>query len=301
MHVAFRMRTTITNQFLDQLKYQKKYSKHTLLAYESDIDQFQKFSFSQFNIADLTTITSEHIRTWIVHLRDRGTKPSSINRKLSSLKSFYSWLKKTGKIKALPTSTVKALKTSKNLPKYVESSEMNNLMDQMYFAKDYETALEFAVLSLLYHTGMRRAELIGLEDRNVNLNMGTVKVLGKRNKERILPLGQEAAAYLGHYRKLRNEEFSSENSFFLTAKGKPLYPKYVYNMVSRNLKAFSKVDQKSPHVLRHSFATHLLRNGADLSSIKELLGHSSLAATQVYTHNDIEHLKEIHQQLHPKS
>jgi integrase/recombinase XerC len=295
------MRTTITNQFLTQLKYQKKYSKHTLLAYQTDIEQFQKFLLHHFEISKLQEAQAEHIRTWVVHLSDRGIKARSINRKISSLKSLYQWLKKNNLVSVIPTTALKALKTPKGLPKYVEQDEMDSVLDQLPLSGDYNEALECAVFVLLYHAGIRNAELIGLQESNVNWTGNTVKVLGKRNKERIIPIGDEAIQFLYNYYKIRKEVYPSSNHFFLTLKGKPLYPKFVYNIVNRYLKVFSSVDQKSPHVLRHSFATHMLRNGADLSAIKELLGHSSLAATQVYTHNDIQHLKEIHQQLHPKS
>lgn len=295
------MRTTIANQFLTQLKYQKKYSKHTLLAYSTDLEQFQNFLIDQFEISNLEKAESEHIRSWIVSLSDSGVKPRSINRKISSLRSFYQWLKKNGQLEVTPTTALKALKTPKSLPKYVEQSELNSLLDQLSLSDDYQEALGSAVFVLLYHAGMRQAELIGLQEDKINWTGQTVKVLGKRNKERIIPIGEEAIQFLYNFHKLKKERHGSSNQFFLTLKGKPLYPKLVYNIVNRYLKIFSKVDQKSPHVLRHSFATHMLRNGADLSSIKELLGHTSLAATQVYTHNDIQHLKEIHQQLHPKS
>lgn len=295
------MRTTIANQFLTQLKYQKKYSKHTLLAYSTDLEQFQNFLIDQFEISNLEKAESEHIRSWIVSLSDSGVKSRSINRKISSLRSFYQWLKKNGQLEVTPTTALKALKTPKSLPKYVEQSELNSLLDQLSLSDDYQEALESAVFVLLYHAGMRQAELIGLQEDKINWTGQTVKVLGKRNKERIIPIGEEAIQFLYNFHKLKKERHGSSNQFFLTLKGKPLYPKLVYNIVNRYLKIFSKVDQKSPHVLRHSFATHMLRNGADLSSIKELLGHTSLAATQVYTHNDIQHLKEIHQQLHPKS
>jgi len=295
------MRTTITDQFLAQLKYQKKYSIHTIQAYQTDLGQFQTFVFSRFNTVDLSEVSPEQVRSWVVHLSDRGVKPRSINRKLSSIKSFYNWLKRNGSIKLIPTNSVKALKVAKALPKYVELEEVNRMLDQLPLSTDYQTALESAIIALLYHTGMRKAELIDLKDSNIDFAQSSLKVLGKRSKERIIPINKEAVAYLENYKKVKEAEFGSSNTFFLSSKGKPLYPKFVYNMVNRFLKSYSKVDQKSPHVLRHSFATHLLRNGADLSSIKELLGHSSLAATQVYTHNDIQHLKEIHQQLHPKS
>ncbi|MCB9260975.1 MAG: tyrosine-type recombinase/integrase [Flavobacteriales bacterium] len=281
--------------FLDYLKYQKSYSPNTVEAYSKDLDHFASFIEIHAGNVNLLEVKPNQIRTWVVSLSDQKLKPTSINRKLSTLKSFYRYLVRQQFIQANPATEVRNLKVPQRIPQYARVSEMNQFFDAL---KDSEIGnLEVAVISLLYGTGIRRAELIGLKTRNVDLSAGHIKVFGKGKKERIVPIGQELVQILSAYHA---QNYSSDNFFVLPKSGKPLYDKWVYNCVNKMLTKFSKVSKKSPHILRHSFATHLLQNGAEISAIKELLGHSSLASTQIYAQSDIVHLKKIHK-LHPKS
>lgn len=290
------------NTFLDYLSFQRKYSGHTIDAYKRDLRDFRDFLSITFDIDDLSKADSGQIRNWVADLVANGQSNSSVNRKISSLRSFYRFLKRENVISVVPTQTVKTLKRGKKLPNYIEADDMSRMMDGLHFDEDYEQSLRSIIISLLYHTGMRRAELISLKISDIDLNNGTLKVLGKRNKERIIPIGKELVGQLRSFIDMREREFSDQDSLLLLpSTGKPLYPKYVYNTVNSMVSIYSENARKSPHTLRHSFATHMLRNGADLNAIKELLGHSSLAATQVYTHNSIEHLKSLHKSLHPKS
>lgn len=288
-------------KFLDFLSFQRKYSLNTVQAYASDLKEFTAFINEVFDENDLTKVSGPQIRNWVASLMESGRSPRSVNRKISTLKSFYSFLKKENEIKSVPTNVVKTIKAGTKLPAYVEQDEINRLMDQLDFRTDYPSVLNSMVISLLYHTGIRRAELIGLKVRDVSLSGGTIKVLGKRNKERIIPIGDELVEHLNLFLVSRNSEGLESDLLLVLPNGKPLYPKFVYNTITSALGNFTRATRRSPHVLRHSFATHMLRNGADLNAIKELLGHSNLAATQIYTHNSIDHLKKLHKSLHPKS
>ncbi|MCB9246874.1 MAG: tyrosine-type recombinase/integrase [Flavobacteriales bacterium] len=294
------MQEKYINAFVDYLSFQRKYSPHTLEAYRTDLYQFSQFISRQFEYTDPVEADRDSIRSWIVELVEEGVSPRSVNRKLSSLKSFYKYMLREGVLKLNPAANVRNVKTPERLPKALRVQDVNAMMDQFDFRGTYNDVLGQTILSLLYHTGIRRAELIGLRDIDTDLVNGRIKVMGKRRKERILPLGREAISHLGTYKELKVELGLKGEHFFLTEKGNMLYPALVHRLVQSNLSIWTNSSQKSPHVMRHSFATHLLRNGADLNAIKELLGHSSLSATQIYTNNSIEHLKEVHKK-HPKS
>lgn len=291
------------NSFLQYIEFEKRYSTHTVVSYKNDLSQFNVF-LSTFNSSlQLNQVTHSHIRAWIISLVDDGLSPGSINRKMATLRSYYKFLVRTKAIKTDPTVTLKALKTPKRLPQFAQEKEMQYLFDQVAFANDFEGVRDHLMLSLLYTTGMRRAELIGLTTGAVNCKKNTIKVLGKRNKERLIPLTLEVAKLVKMYLPLREEKLmnGANNFLLLTDKGQPLYETFVYRKVRKYLGATTSLDKKSPHILRHTFATHLLNNGADLNAVKELLGHSSLAATQVYTHNSLEKLKKVFEKAHPKA
>lgn len=285
--------------YLDYLSFQKSYSEHTTTAYLKDLQQFVYFQEESFDESSLLQTKSIYIRSWIVSLVEAGLKPTSVNRKLSTLKSFYKYLRMMGQVETNPASGVRNLKLPHKIPSYVRKSESDKMFDDLLEAGE-ETLLETAVLALLYNTGIRRAELISLKIQDVNIEGSQIKVFGKGKKERIVPLGREVKEVLKKYLSKRLEQKNPSTHFFILPTGKPLYPKWVYNCVNKWLQRYSNVEKKSPHVLRHSFATHLLQNGAEIAAIKELLGHASLASTQIYAQSDIAHLKKVHK-LHPKS
>ena len=244
-----------------------------------------------------------HVRAWVVELMQNKVTPRSINRKLSTLKTFFKFLKRRKEIQENPMLKVIAPKVGKKLPVIVKEIELKNLFEKINFGEGYPAVRDEMVMEMLYSTGMRRSELINLTPNDLDFFNDQVKVLGKGNKERLIPFARPLANRLKNYLEIRHDEFALDatDSLFLTEKGKIMYPKLVYNLVKKYLSQITTVEQRSPHVLRHSFATHLSNNGADLNAIKELLGHSSLAATQVYTHNSIEKLKKVYQQAHPKA
>jgi len=279
--------------YLDYVTYQKSYSEHTVHAYRRDLSQYFGYQFEMYQSGSPNDTTSTFIRSWLVELSEQSMKPSSINRKLSSLKSFFNYLRMLDKVERNPLTGIRNVKMPAKLPSYVRSHESDRLFDHI----DEMDPLDAAVISMLYHTGMRRAELIELKQGQVDFNKNQIRVLGKGKKERIVPMSAELESILNRYLNTTNHD---EGHFFTLKNGKPLYPKWVYNCVNRVLTAYSKVDKKSPHVLRHSFATHLLQNGAEIMAIKELLGHASLSSTQIYAQSDVAHLKKVHK-LHPKS
>lgn len=297
----------LLDRFLRYLRLEKRYSNHTVSAYRSDLAQFAQYLSNTYKESDLSQAKPLHIRSWLVTLMDDEHKLSarSINRKLSSLNTYYKFLRKNGAIEANPIGKVVPPKTKKRLPDFVSTDKMEDLLTWPQPAQSFSEARDRLVVELLYASGMRRAELIGLTLESVDLDNHRLKVLGKGNKERIIPFGKHMKESLDHYLMWRTEfleekEVDSED-LLLTDSGKELYPKFVYNVVRKWLTQVTTLKKKSPHVLRHTFATHLLMNGADLNAIKELLGHASLSATQVYTHNNIEELKNIYQQAHPKA
>jgi len=241
------------------------------------------------------------IRSWIVQLMESGISTRSINRKITTLKTYFKFQLRKDAIKVNPMLKVQSPKTSKRLPVFIDQNKMELLFEEQNFGKEFADLRDRLLLELLYSTGMRLSELVGLTDNSIDQFQSQLKVLGKRNKERIIPFTPKLKATIKEYLDERNKTFPSANSFFVTDSGKPIYPKFVYRVVTRRLAAVTTLDKKSPHVLRHTFATHMLNNGADINSVKELLGHANLSATQVYTHNTIEKLKKVYKQAHPRA
>ncbi|OFY91855.1 MAG: integrase [Bacteroidetes bacterium RIFCSPLOWO2_12_FULL_31_6] len=288
------------SNFCNYLTHQRRYSVHTITAYKNDLEQFQFFLTQHYQLNKVNDVTSSIIRSWIVQLIEEEISPRSITRKISTLKSFYKYLLKTNIVTSNPLLKVIPPKTASRLPIYVAEKEMKTLFDKTEFDTDFEGFRDQLILELFYATGIRLSELIGLHTNSVDFNNNSIKVLGKRNKERIIPINEKIKTVLLNYVKLRDEVGFTSDSFFQTKKGEKMYPKLVYRIVNYYLSKVTTLSKKSPHVLRHTFATHLLNNGAEINSIKEILGHANLSATQVYTHNTIEKLKNIHKQAHPK-
>ena len=290
-------------EFLNYLTFQKRYSPHTIISYQNDLTGFFDFIFLQYQSVEVKQISASMVRTWLASLKENKAASKTINRKISTLKSFFKYLLKMELIDASPVSSVSALKVNRRLPSFIEQKDMDVLFSEVSFPFTREGKMNFMILEIFYQTGIRISELINLKEHNIDKSSGTLKVLGKGNKERIIPINNQLIKLLEDYLLEKRKEFpeSSNIYLFVGKSGKMLYPKYVYNMVKMNLGKVSTNERKSPHVLRHTFATHLTNNGAPINAIKELLGHSSLAATQVYTHNSIEKLKEVHKLAHPKS
>ena len=291
------------NSFTDYLLLEKKYSKLTVSAYENDLESFKKFIKEEYASNDIQSINYPQIRNWIVFLVESNISNRSINRKMSSLNTYYKFLMKTGEIQANPLAKHKALKTSKKIQIPFSETEINMVLDELHFEDDFEGIRNRLIIELFYSTGIRRIELVELKLTSVDFNNKTLKVLGKRNKERIVPLIKPVLETMNQYLKSRDGlEFIRDNDrLFLTKKGVKIYETLVYRIINDYFSIASTKVKKSPHIIRHSFATHLLNQGADLNAVKELLGHSSLAATQVYTHNSIAELKKVHVNAHPRS
>lgn len=289
--------------FFDYLKFEKRYSKHTLAAYETDLVSFFDFLIIQFGEMPVEQISHTFIRSWLASLKDEGLSAKSINRKISSLKSFFKYEVKIGVLKQTPMAKVTAPKIEKRLPQFVADGDMVKLFDGTEFPDTWDGRTDRLLLQLFYQTGMRLSEAIGLKETSVNFANGTLKVLGKGNKERVIPVQLQLLKVLQDYLEKKQNEFTGgmAESLLVDKEGKPLQPRKVYTSVRRYLNGITTIEKRSPHILRHSFATHLMNNGADLNAVKELLGHSSLAATQVYTHNTIEKLKSVHKKAHPRA
>lgn len=288
--------------FLSYLKYEKRYSPNTIIAYENDLDQFILFGKNLVEDFCVEEVDYHLIRQWIVSMMDNGISAKSINRKISTLKTFFKFLMREGLIEKNPTEKVAIPKMGKKLPVFVQENEMNRLLDGRFFTEDFEGRRDKAVVSLFYGTGIRLSELVGIRFSDLNLNEKMVKVHGKRDKDRLVPFPLEISTVLNEYIRLRNELFPDSGNFlFLTGNGEPAYNKLIYRIVKRQLSLVTTIDKKSPHILRHSYATHLLNHGADLNAIKELLGHANLAATQIYTHTTFEQLKKVYKQAHPRA
>lgn len=287
--------------FLKYLSFEKRYSKHTVEAYRKDLLQFSDFLVTDFEISTLEEARHPHIRGWVVSLMDNAIAPKSVNRKIATLKSFYKFLLGRAYIDSNPTSQIKPLKTEKDLPAFVKEDEITDLLDKVEFSSDFTGQRDRLLLELLYSTGIRLAELQGLKETDVNFYENTIRVLGKRNKERIIPIGNSLIQLISNYQNLKKDMGMAEAHLLLTDRGEPLYPMFIYRKVKKYLSAVTTLSKRSPHVMRHTFATHLLNKGADLNAVKDLLGHTSLAATQVYTHNSIEKLKAAFDQAHPKA
>jgi integrase/recombinase XerC len=293
-------------QFIDYIKFEKRYSAHTVDAYSVDLSQFEKYLKQRFDV-DMLDAEYHHIRSWIVYLSGEDISKRSINRKITCLRSFYKYHKIQGGIDHNPAVKIKLLKTPKQLPVFLEEESMNHLFDDDLFPQDYKGRLSKSIVDLLYATGMRVSELVNLKTADIDWHNQQLKVLGKRNKERIIPLSDQVVESLHLYNKVRKEYFSEKETdadfayLFLSPRGKKIYNKFVYRIINYYLSLVTTIKKRSPHVIRHTFATHMLNHGADLNAIKEILGHASLAATQVYTHNSIEKLKHVYKQAHPKA
>lgn len=290
--------------FLKYLQYEKRSSEHTLTAYRKDLNQLKSYLKETYELEDFLQVNHGILRSWIVSLIDNGIAPQSINRKIATLKSFYKFLQAREDLGQSPASRLKPLKTDKKLPAFVRESEINTLLDGVVveFGEDFSGIRDKLIIELFYSTGIRLSELINLQDKNINFFQGSIKVLGKRNKERVIPISDSFVKQMKEYLTVRDSEFGEICDFFLvTNTGEKLYPMLVYRTVKEYLNQVTTLTKKSPHVLRHTFATHLLDKGADLNAVKDLLGHTSLAATQVYTHNSMEKLKSAFDLAHPRA
>jgi integrase/recombinase XerC len=290
--------------FLNYLQFEKRYSQHTVISYKTDLDQFEEYAGRYpGDQVELDRADVKVIRSWIAHLMESGISVRSVNRKITTLKTFYKYMMREQYIENNPMDKVISPRSKKTLPAFVEEEKMDELLDLHSFGEDFHGARNKLIIELLYLTGMRSSELIGLEDRHIDLYGHSIKVTGKRSKERIIPLEPAASDIIRNYLRLRKQAFpeASTPRFFVTDKGKPLYPKFVYKVVHDYLRLVTTMQQRSPHILRHTFATHMLNRGADLNAIKEILGHANLAATQVYTHNTFEKLIAIYKQAHPRA
>jgi integrase/recombinase XerC len=288
--------------FLSYLKNEKRLSSHTLKAYSTDLLQIENFLNNQDVGLNLINATYKDLRAWIAFLSNSGLENKSINRKMATVRSFYKWLKLKEKINQDPSQHLKALKTPKLLPVYVEEKPLEDLFEYIKFGSDFTGIRDKLIFELLYGTGIRLSELISLKSKDVDKVGKKITVLGKRGKYRVIPISDIVLDLIDSYETLRKLSFGTLQSFLLvTDKGSEMYPVFVQRKVKYYLDFVTTIAKKSPHILRHSFATHLLNRGADLNAIKELLGHSSLAATQIYTHNSISELKEIHKKAHPKA
>lgn len=287
--------------FLKYLAFEKRFSQHTLQAYKRDLEQFQLFLSSTFDIPSPEEANHSQLRSWIVTLIEGGNAPGTANRKIATLKSFYKFLLAREHITQNPASRLKPLRVEKKLPQFIRETEITTLLDQVPFSNDFYGTRDRLILELLYATGIRLSELIGLKDKDINFYQQFIRVLGKRNKERVIPVSVSIVKVIKDYQRCRDLQFGRSDLLILTDSGKKLYPMMVYRIVKKYLSLVTTISKRSPHVLRHTFATHLLNKGADLNAVKDLLGHTSLAATQVYTHNTMEKLKSVFDQAHPKA
>jgi len=290
-------------QFIQYIQFEKRYSPHTVTSYQNDLHQFYLYLETEYLIININDVNYMHIRSWLVSLLEQGLSTRTANRKISTLKSYFKFLIKKSEIVENPMNKIISPKMAKRLPVFVEKEKMDLLLDNVDFGKDFTALRNHLIVEIFYMTGMRLSELINLTLNDVDLQKNQFKVLGKQNKERIIPFGNSLKESINHYLKLRciiSSDYKNIN-FFLLENGKKIYQKFVYRLINYYLSTVSTLKKRSPHILRHTFATHMLNNGADLNAIKELLGHSSLSATQVYTHNTIEKLKKVYKQSHPKA
>jgi integrase/recombinase XerC len=293
----------IIQPFIDYLKFQKRYSQHTIISYRNDLDGFFDFLQHQFGHVPLAEIKPAFIRSWLADLKQHDMDSKTINRKISTLKSFFKFQLREQAIEQTPMASIISPKVSKRLPQFVDTEDISTLLKSVEFPDTWAGKTDRLIVELFYNTGIRQAELVGLKESAISGNNHTIKVLGKGNKERIIPVSDQLLGLMTGYLDEKRTVFESPDLSVLlvTTSGKKLYPRYVYSAVNKYLGLVTTISKKSPHVLRHTFATHLMNNGADLNAVKELLGHSSLAATQVYTHNTIDKLKDIHKKAHPKA
>lgn len=291
------------DSFLKYLQYEKRLSSNTVLAYQIDLQQLSDFLLKEHAHPEISTASYSLIRTWIVSLVETGLEPASVNRKIACLRSFFKFLLKQEVISKDPMSKITVLKAKKRLPRFVKEDDMVNLLDNQTFDDTFEGQRNRLILEIFYCTGIRLSELINLKERSLDLHNRTIKVLGKRNKERVIPFSASLVPVIENYLSIRNREveIKDHGNLFVRENGQACYPMMIYKIVKKYLDQFPGVEQRSPHILRHTYATHLLNKGADLNAVKDLLGHTSLAATQVYTHNSMEKLKKIFNQAHPKA
>ncbi len=289
--------------FIQYLQFEKRYSKHTVIAYENDLEQFSSFLLTTYEITDLSQVRHTQIRSWLVSLMEAGTGSRSINRKISSLKTYFKFLIRNGALVKNPMQKVLSPKVARRLPVFVEEKNIRQFLDHFDFGDTMEGIRNHLMVELFYSTGMRLSELVNLKDDSINFYQQTIKVLGKGNKERVIPFHTEVMVLIKEYLAVRDKQFPERSHPFLliTDSGEKIYNRLVYRVINSYMQIFTTVEKKSPHVLRHTFATHLLNHGAEINAIKELLGHANLSATQVYTHNTIEKLKNIYKQAHPKA
>ncbi|MFP4288523.1 MAG: tyrosine-type recombinase/integrase [Bacteroidales bacterium] len=289
-------------QYIDYLKFERRYSDHTLQSYKTDLYQLETYLKKKFS-ADLVHAGSGEIRVWLSENIQKGMKAKTIKRKISSLKSFYKYLETKGYVEFNPMLKVTSPKIPKNITDFVSETQINSLFDQFEFTKDFSGLRDRLILEMFYTTGIRLSELIEIKHSEISLSSRQIKVTGKGNKQRIIPLLPSLIGLISQYKQEKGRLYPNldKNYLFITNKGEKLYPKFVYRLVNFYLSKHTTAGKQSPHVLRHTFATHMLNNGADINAIKELLGHASLSATQIYTHNSVEKLKNIYKQAHPKA
>ncbi len=288
--------------FINYLKYEKRYSHLTAVAYKKDLDQFEEFFVKTIGDFNVDKINDKVVRQWVVELMDSGFSARTVNKKVSALKSFYKYLLRLEVVAENRLVNVIVPKLRKKLPNFVEEKNLSHLLDDGFFGKDFDALRDKLIISLLYGTGIRLSELMNLKDFDVSQTDSLIKVLGKRNKERIIPYPRSLNPLIDQYKAERTALFGSPVSkLLLTSKGKPVYEKFIYRVVTRYLALVTTIEKKSPHVLRHTFATHMLDRGADLNAVKEMLGHANLSATQIYTHTSLDKIRKVYQQAHPRS
>jgi integrase/recombinase XerC len=290
-------------RFIDYLRYEKNYSSLTEISYLNDITQFEEFIKSIDKNLTLTSVDSDVVRIWMSNLIEQGFKASSVNRKLSSLKSFYKYLKKSEAVDKTPVKSLSGPKTNPKIPSFVNNSQMEEILDDSTrFSEDFIGVRDQFLIELFYLTGIRRSELISLKDSDIDFSNCTLRITGKRNKQRLIPFSDHTKEKLLNYISIRNKGIENKSQFlFVKEDGNSMYPKLVYRIINNHLKCISTLSKKSPHVLRHSFATVMLNNGAEINSIKELMGHSSLSSTEIYTHVTFEEMKKTYQNAHPRA
>lgn len=285
------------DKFISYLQFEKRYSEHTVIAYKNDLSQFITFA-ELVEISTFSSLSPAFIRSWIVELIDKGCTNKSVNRKLASLRTFYKWLRKEGVASTNPLLKIRGPKSEKRLPSFAKESELKASNLNEYFSDDFNGLRDALMVEIFYQTGIRLSELINLKDGNVTND--SIKVLGKRNKERIIPITSSLFKKITDYRKMRDLTCGATTTLFVLENGNILYPAFVYRRITKYLGSTTQLDKKSPHVLRHTFATHMLNRGAGLETLKDLLGHANLAATQIYTHNSFAQLTKVYSQAHPR-
>lgn len=292
------------DSFINYLEYEKKASAHTVTAYRHDLEQLQEFVSQSFEIQTIQDLGHAEIRAWVIDLVEEGKSSTTVNRKIATLRSYYKFLLRSRLIKKDPTYKLKSLKNPKKLPEFVQESAIESVLEEAVYEATFEGQRDKMIMEFLYQTGVRLSELIGLKWSDLNLIEGSVRVLGKRKKERIIPITSALKRNILSYHKVFEERFlkADQSDYFIVSnQGKQSYPMLIYRTVKHYLDFFAQTSSRSPHILRHTFATHLLNKGADLNAVKDLLGHANLAATQVYTHNSLEKLKAVFEQAHPKA